>query len=114
MLSFDFVVLYCILGINIIVNSFICLYFLNARAESTIQEQLLEDSVAVLQRNNCPFSPFLVPGLSSPIYKEYHRTFIQERDRDMSGDQGYGSEYNLFSCLSRLAITVLLQCSVKF
>lgn len=38
------------------------------------------------------------PGFSSPVYKEYHRTFIQERDRDMSG---YDSEYNLFSCLSR-------------
>lgn len=43
----------------------------------------------------------LVPGFSSPVYKEYHRTFIQERDRDMSG---YDSEYNLFSCLSRLTI----------
>lgn len=48
MISFSFVVLYCILGINIIV----CLYFLNAHAESTSEEQgfvytlLLEDSVA--------------------------------------------------------------------
>ncbi|KAM6919218.1 transmembrane protein 59 [Xenentodon cancila] len=41
------------------------------------------------------------PGLSSPVYKEYHRTLIQERDRDMTGDRNYGDEYNLFSCLSR-------------
>ncbi|KAM4552131.1 transmembrane protein 59 [Odontesthes bonariensis] len=41
------------------------------------------------------------PGLSSPIYKEYHRTLIQERDRDMTGDRSYDDEYNLFSCLSR-------------
>ncbi|XP_028283104.1 transmembrane protein 59 isoform X2 [Parambassis ranga] len=41
------------------------------------------------------------PGLSSPVYKEYHRTLIQERDRDMTGDRSYDDEYNLFSCLSR-------------
>ncbi|XP_070700906.1 transmembrane protein 59 isoform X1 [Pempheris klunzingeri] len=41
------------------------------------------------------------PGLSRPIYKEYHRTLIQERDRDMTGDRSYDDEYNLFSCLSR-------------
>ncbi|XP_044074118.1 transmembrane protein 59 isoform X3 [Siniperca chuatsi] len=40
------------------------------------------------------------PRLSSPIYKEYHRTLIQERDRDMTGDRSY-DEYSLFSCLSR-------------
>ncbi|XP_068427808.1 transmembrane protein 59 [Clinocottus analis] len=40
------------------------------------------------------------PGLS-PVYKEYHRTLIQERDRDMSGDRSYDNEYNLFNCLSR-------------
>lgn len=39
------------------------------------------------------------PGL--PVYKEYHRTLIQERDRDMTGDRSYDDEYNLFSCLSR-------------
>ncbi|XP_031149698.1 transmembrane protein 59 [Sander lucioperca] len=40
------------------------------------------------------------PGLS-PVYKEYHRTLIQERDRDMTGDRSYDDEYNLFRCLSR-------------
>ncbi|KAM3604481.1 uncharacterized protein V6R79_011669 [Siganus canaliculatus] len=40
-------------------------------------------------------------GLSSPIYKEYHRNLIQERDRDMTGDRSYDDEYNLFTCLSR-------------
>ncbi|XP_039999421.1 transmembrane protein 59 [Xiphias gladius] len=40
-------------------------------------------------------------GLSSPVYKEYHRTLIQERDRDMTMDRSYDDEYNLFSCLSR-------------
>ncbi|XP_026168901.1 transmembrane protein 59 [Mastacembelus armatus] len=40
------------------------------------------------------------PGFSNPIYKEYHRTLVQERDRDMTGERGY-DEYNLFSCLSR-------------
>uniref|UniRef100_A0A1A8DQB3 Transmembrane protein 59 n=2 Tax=Nothobranchius kadleci TaxID=1051664 RepID=A0A1A8DQB3_NOTKA len=39
--------------------------------------------------------------LSNPIYKEYHRTLIQERDRDMSGDRSYDDGSNLFSCLSR-------------
>ncbi|XP_074507939.1 transmembrane protein 59 isoform X2 [Sebastes fasciatus] len=37
----------------------------------------------------------------SPVYKEYHRTLIQERDRDLTGDRSYDDEYNLFSCLSR-------------
>ncbi|XP_071766816.1 transmembrane protein 59 [Centroberyx gerrardi] len=42
------------------------------------------------------------PGLSSPVYKEYHRTLIQERDRDMFGDRSINEDdYNLFSCLSR-------------
>ncbi|XP_062260616.1 transmembrane protein 59 [Platichthys flesus] len=42
------------------------------------------------------------PSLSSPLYKEYHRTLIQERDRDMpGGDRSYDVEYNIFSCLSR-------------
>ncbi|XP_034744619.1 transmembrane protein 59 [Etheostoma cragini] len=41
-----------------------------------------------------------IPGLN-PVYKEYHRTLIQERDRDMTGDRSYNDEYNLFSCLSR-------------
>ncbi|KAF1383621.1 hypothetical protein PFLUV_G00133770 [Perca fluviatilis] len=40
------------------------------------------------------------PGLN-PVYKEYHRTLIQERDRDMTGDRSYDEDYNLFSCLSR-------------
>ncbi|XP_054452006.1 transmembrane protein 59 [Anoplopoma fimbria] len=39
------------------------------------------------------------PGLS-PVYKDYHRTLIQERDRDLTGDRSY-DEYNLFNCLSR-------------
>ncbi|XP_029308510.1 transmembrane protein 59 [Cottoperca gobio] len=39
------------------------------------------------------------PGLS-PVYKEYHRSLIQERDRDMTRERG-DDEYNLFSCLSR-------------
>ncbi|XP_069548562.1 transmembrane protein 59 [Brachyistius frenatus] len=41
------------------------------------------------------------PGLSSPVYKEYHRTLIQQRDRDMTGDRSLDDDYNLFSCLSR-------------
>ncbi|XP_008303471.1 transmembrane protein 59 [Stegastes partitus] len=41
------------------------------------------------------------PRLNRPVYKEYHRTLIQERDRDMTGDRSYDDEYNLFSCLSR-------------
>ncbi|XP_030015672.1 transmembrane protein 59 [Sphaeramia orbicularis] len=40
-------------------------------------------------------------GLSSPVYKEYHRTLIQERDRDVTGDRSYDDEYNIFSCLSK-------------
>ncbi|XP_039872500.1 transmembrane protein 59 [Simochromis diagramma] len=41
------------------------------------------------------------PGLSSPVFKDYERTLIQERDRDMTGDHTYNDEYNLFSSLSR-------------
>lgn len=41
------------------------------------------------------------PGLSSPVFKDYQRSLIQERDRDMTGDHTYNDEYNLFSCLSR-------------
>nr|XP_040028003.1 transmembrane protein 59 isoform X1 [Gasterosteus aculeatus aculeatus] len=40
------------------------------------------------------------PGMS-PVYKDYQRTLIQERDRDMTGDRGYDDQYNLFNCLSR-------------
>ncbi|XP_061150609.1 transmembrane protein 59 [Syngnathus typhle] len=38
--------------------------------------------------------------VNSPVYKDYQRTLIQERDRDMSADRSYYS-YNFFSCLSR-------------
>ncbi|KAM9845111.1 transmembrane protein 59 [Aulostomus maculatus] len=38
--------------------------------------------------------------LNSPGYKDYQRTSIQERDRDMTGERSY-DEYTLFSCLSR-------------
>lgn len=40
--------------------------------------------------------------LNSPVYKDYHRTFIQERDRDtFMGRSVSQDDYNLFSCLSR-------------
>ncbi|XP_061550028.1 transmembrane protein 59 isoform X2 [Phycodurus eques] len=39
----------------------------------------------------------MISDESSPIYKDYQRTLIQERDRDMSAD----SSYDFFSCLSR-------------
>lgn len=40
--------------------------------------------------------------LDSPVYKDYHRRFIQERDRDMLMGQSVSQDdYNLFSCLSR-------------
>ncbi|XP_061776871.1 transmembrane protein 59 [Nerophis ophidion] len=38
--------------------------------------------------------------LSSPVYKDYQRTLIQERDRDLNVDRSYG-ENTLFSCLAR-------------
>lgn len=41
------------------------------------------------------------PGFGSPVYKEYQRSVIQERDRDLTGDSSYNDEYNLFSCFSR-------------
>lgn len=50
----------------------------------------------------------LVPELSSPIFKEYNRALIQERDRDMNTDRSYDNDYNLFSCLSRLVIAVCI------
>lgn len=51
-------------------------------------------------------SHFEVAGLSNPVFKDYQRTLIQERDRDMAGDHTY-NDYNLFSCLSRLVDTFL-------
>ncbi|XP_029971448.1 transmembrane protein 59 isoform X2 [Salarias fasciatus] len=42
-----------------------------------------------------------VPGLNSPVYKDYQRTFVQERDRDMVRGRDYDDEYNFFGCLSR-------------
>lgn len=42
-------------------------------------------------------------GMKSPIYKDYPRSFIQERDRDMFIDRSNSEDdYNLFNCLSRL------------
>ncbi|XP_029971450.1 transmembrane protein 59 isoform X4 [Salarias fasciatus] len=41
------------------------------------------------------------PGLNSPVYKDYQRTFVQERDRDMVRGRDYDDEYNFFGCLSR-------------
>ncbi|CDQ85417.1 transmembrane protein 59 [Oncorhynchus mykiss] len=42
------------------------------------------------------------PGLGSPVYKDYQRSFVQERDRDMYVDRSINEDnYNLFSCLSR-------------
>ncbi|CAL1580436.1 unnamed protein product [Knipowitschia caucasica] len=38
--------------------------------------------------------------MTSPIYKEYHRTLIQERDREMS-ERTYDGDYNIFGCLAR-------------
>lgn len=38
--------------------------------------------------------------LNSPVYKEYHRNLIQERDRDVS-ERTYDDDYNIFGCLSR-------------
>lgn len=39
------------------------------------------------------------PGLTSPIYKGYHCSLIQERD--LSGEHSYDDAYNLYSCLPR-------------
>nr|CAD20261.1 H01CJC protein [Tetraodon nigroviridis] len=41
------------------------------------------------------------PGFSNPVFKDYHRTLIQERDRDGNAERSYDDDYNLFSCLSR-------------
>lgn len=51
-------------------------------------------------------SVFQVPGFSSPVFKEYQRTLIQERDRDMNADGSYDNDFNLFSCFSRFVVTV--------
>ncbi|XP_008332827.1 transmembrane protein 59 [Cynoglossus semilaevis] len=41
------------------------------------------------------------PALGTIVFKDYQRTLIQQRDRDMTGDDTYYGEYNFFSCLSR-------------
>ncbi|XP_076004841.1 transmembrane protein 59 [Genypterus blacodes] len=57
------------------------------------------------------------PSFNSPIYKEYHRSLIQERDRDLTGERSY-DDYNLFGCLSRNSwlpgwiLTITLSLSV--
>lgn len=38
--------------------------------------------------------------MNSPIYKEYHRNLIQERDRDVS-ERTFNDDYNIFGCLAR-------------
>ncbi|XP_048844438.1 transmembrane protein 59 [Brienomyrus brachyistius] len=39
---------------------------------------------------------------SKLVYKDYQRSFIQERDRNMFADSGHAEEdYSLFSCLAR-------------
>lgn len=45
---------------------------------------------------------FEVSDVNSPVYKDYERTLIQERDRDMSATDRSSDDYNFFSCLSRL------------
>uniref|UniRef100_H3DBN4 Transmembrane protein 59 n=2 Tax=Tetraodon nigroviridis TaxID=99883 RepID=H3DBN4_TETNG len=42
-----------------------------------------------------------LPGFSNPVFRDYHRTLIQERDRDGNAERSYDGDYNLFSCLSR-------------
>lgn len=42
-----------------------------------------------------------VLGFNSPVYKEYHRSLIQDRDRDMTIERTYDDDYNIFGCLSR-------------
>ncbi|KAL4608253.1 transmembrane protein 59 [Arapaima gigas] len=50
----------------------------------------------VLQREDIREQP------ENPVYNDYQQPFIQERDKDISKDQGdSGSDYSLFSCLSR-------------
>nr|XP_055058101.1 transmembrane protein 59 [Misgurnus anguillicaudatus] len=44
----------------------------------------------------------LNPGINNPVYKDYPRTLIQERDRDMFMDRSNSEfDYNFFSCFSR-------------
>ncbi|KAL0966552.1 hypothetical protein UPYG_G00296620 [Umbra pygmaea] len=39
---------------------------------------------------------------SSPVYKDYQRSFVQERDGNVYGDRSFNNDdYNFFSCLSR-------------
>jgi len=41
--------------------------------------------------------------MKSPVYKDYPRSSIQERDRDMFIDgSNSDDDYKLFNCLSRL------------
>ncbi|XP_043112086.1 transmembrane protein 59 isoform X1 [Puntigrus tetrazona] len=46
-------------------------------------------------------STFVDQEMKNPIYKDYPRSYIQERDRDMFIDRSNSEDdYNLFSCLS--------------
>ncbi|KAG1969944.1 transmembrane protein 59 [Pimephales promelas] len=47
-------------------------------------------------------STFVDQGMKSPVYKDYPRSSIQERDRDMFIDgSNSDDDYKLFNCLSR-------------
>uniref|UniRef100_A0A8C7NFU5 Transmembrane protein 59 n=1 Tax=Oncorhynchus mykiss TaxID=8022 RepID=A0A8C7NFU5_ONCMY len=50
----------------------------------------------------CVWSDFIPIHPNCPVYKDYQRSFVQERDRDMYVDRSINEDnYNLFSCLSR-------------
>lgn len=63
--------------------------------------------------NQSAASVFQDPGFTSPVFKEYHRTLIQERDRDMNADRSYDDDFNLFSCFSRLVVSAFFQKKPK-
>ncbi|XP_051943746.1 transmembrane protein 59 [Hippocampus zosterae] len=71
----------------------------------TLYLQADDGKVVILQfetekEDDSPEVQKTLSDANSPVYKDYERTLIQERDRDMSADRS-SDDYNFFSCLSR-------------
>ncbi|XP_051555821.1 transmembrane protein 59 isoform X1 [Myxocyprinus asiaticus] len=70
--------------------------------QSEPQVQFMPEFEFQREETDEPQSTFADRGMNNPVYKDFPRSFIQERDRDMFIDRSNSEDdYNIFSCLSR-------------
>ncbi|XP_051553040.1 transmembrane protein 59-like isoform X2 [Myxocyprinus asiaticus] len=70
--------------------------------QSEPQVQFMPEFEFQREETDEPRSIFENRGMYNPVYKDFPRSSIQERDRDMFFDRSNSEDkYNLFSCLSR-------------